>query len=229
MSFNYSPKIVNDGLILYLDAANPKSLVSGTTVWYDISRLSKTTTMVNGPTFTTEKGGGLVFDGVNDYVTLGTDQDYYFNLTKPYTISIWFKSNSLSTMGLVTRYNSGIRGHYFLKFLLNGAIMYNREVSPFNLFSNGILSIGVINNVVISYDGTYQKIYLNGVFDRQQLSGNIVQNQSNINLFIGASQSFGNPNEFFNGTIYNVSIYKKGLSQQEITQNYNALKTRFGL
>ena len=229
MSFNFSPKIVTDGLILYLDASNPKSLLSGDTIWYDISKLSKSPTTVNSPTFTNEKGGGLIFDGINDYVTLGTDQDYYFNLTKPYTISIWFKSNSLSTMGLVTRYNAGVRGNYFLKFLLNGAIMFNREISPFNLFSNGILSTGVVNNVVISYDGTYQKIHLNGIFDRQQLSGNIVQNQSNINLLIGTSQLFGNPTEFFNGTIYNVKIYNKGLSDNEILQNYNTLKTRFGL
>lgn len=229
MSFSFSPKIVIDGLIHYFDAANVNSYVNGSTTWGDMSRLNINGTIINGTTYTSEYGGGLIFDGVNDYVLIGTNQNYYFNLTKPYTISIWFKSNSLSTMGLVTRYNAGVRGNYFLKFLFNGAIMYNREISPFNLFSNSILSLNVVYNVAIVYDGTFQKIYINGVFDRQLASGNIVQNQSNINLLIGASQLFGNPNEFFNGTIYNTKIYKKGLNDNEIKQNYNALKTRFGL
>jgi hypothetical protein len=132
-------------------------------------------------------------------------------------------------MGLITRYNGGVRGNYFLKFLVNGAIMFNREVSPFNLFSNSILSLNKVYNVTIVYDGTFQKIYINGVLDNQQVSGNIVQNQSNINLYIGASQLFGNPTEFFNGTIYNTMIYNIGLSSNEILQNYNTLKTRFGL
>lgn len=229
MSFHFSPKIVTDGLIHYFDAANINSYISGSTTWGDMSKINVNGTIVNGPTYTSEYNGGLIFDGIDDYVLIGSNQNYYFNLTKPYTISVWFKSNVLSTMGLVTRYNAGVRGNYFLKFLSNGAIMYNREVSPFNLFSNGILSTGVVNNATISYDGTNQKIHLNGIFDRQQASGNIVQNQSNINLLIGASQLFGNPYEFFNGTIYNVKIYNKGLSDNEILQNYNALKTRFRL
>jgi len=229
MSFSFSPKIVTNGLIHYFDAANVNSYVNGSTTWYDMSRKNVNGAIVNGPTYTSEHGGGLIFDGVDDYVLIGTDQNYYFNLTNPYTISIWFKPNSLTTMGLITRYNSGVRGNYFLKFLLNGAIMYNREITPFNLFSNGTLSLNRVHNVTIVYDGTYQKIYINGIFDRQQASGDIIQNQSNINLYIGCSQSFGSPTEFFNGTIYNTKIYNKGLSSDEVSQNYNALKTRFGL
>lgn len=229
MSFNFSPKIVTNGLIHYFDVANVNSYISGSTTWYDISRTNVNGAIFNNPTYTTENSGGLIFNGSNNYVSLGTNQNYYFNLTKPYTISIWFESNVLATMGLITRYNGGVRGNYFLKFLVNGAIMFNREVSPFNLFSNSILSLNKVYNVTIVYDGTLQKIYINGVLDNQQASGNIVQNQSNINLYIGASQLFGNPTEFFNGTIYNTMIYNIGLTSNQILQNYNTLKTRFGL
>jgi len=51
MAFSYSPKIVTDGLVLYLDAANPYSYVSGSTSWNDISRGGNNGTLVNGPTF----------------------------------------------------------------------------------------------------------------------------------------------------------------------------------
>jgi hypothetical protein len=39
MAFNYSPKIVTDGLVLYLDAANPRSYPGTGTTWYDLSRI----------------------------------------------------------------------------------------------------------------------------------------------------------------------------------------------
>ncbi len=50
MAFNYSPRVVTDGLVLYLDAANQYSYVSGSTSWNDISRGRNNGTLVNGPT-----------------------------------------------------------------------------------------------------------------------------------------------------------------------------------
>ena len=68
MAFSYSPKIITDGLVLYLDAANPYSYVSGSTVWNDISRTMTSGSLINGPTFSSANNGSIVFDGVNDYV-----------------------------------------------------------------------------------------------------------------------------------------------------------------
>ena len=88
MAFNYSPKIVTDGLVLYLDAANSKSYVSGSTTWNDISRSGINGTLVNGPTFTGSNGGSIVFDGVNDYVSLNNNTTTQFSNTDPWSFSI---------------------------------------------------------------------------------------------------------------------------------------------
>lgn len=231
MSGNIAPKIVRDSsLVLCLDGANIRSYVpiTGSSSLIDMSKLNTISTMGNLPIYTPEYGGGLIFNGIDNYVLIGTNQNYYFNLTNPYTISVWFKLNTLQIMGLVTRYNGSVVGNYFMKIGVN-SIMYNREVSPFNLFSTSLLNKNVVYNSTIVYDGTRQKIYINGVLESQQLSGNIAQNQSNINLYIGCSQTSGSRFEFFDGTIYNVKIYNKGLSDDEVLQNYNALKKRFGL
>jgi hypothetical protein len=66
MAFNYSPKIVTDGLVLYLDAANSKSYVSGSTTWSDLSRGGNNGTLTNGPTYSSAKGGIIILDGSND-------------------------------------------------------------------------------------------------------------------------------------------------------------------
>jgi hypothetical protein len=66
MAFSYSPKIVTDGLVLYLDAGNPYSYVSGSTNWNDLSRSMLSGSLVNGPTYNTGSLGSIVFDGVDD-------------------------------------------------------------------------------------------------------------------------------------------------------------------
>ena len=67
MSFSYSPKIVTDGLVFYVDAANPNSYVSGnTTVDSLVGDISDS--LLNGVNFSPNRQGIWVFDGVDDYI-----------------------------------------------------------------------------------------------------------------------------------------------------------------
>ena len=61
------PHIITDGLILALDAASPKSYPGSGTTWYDLTTNSLDATLYNGVSFSTNKQGTMVFDGVNDY------------------------------------------------------------------------------------------------------------------------------------------------------------------
>jgi hypothetical protein len=227
MSGNVAPKIITDGLILYLDAANPTSLLSGSSIWYDISKLRSSGSIINNPTYVTTNGGGLLFDGVNDYVTFGTNQNYYFNLTKPFTLSVWFKANTIKNSGLINRFNGGVLGNHFIWMNSDGRMFFHREITPFNLYTIKTITTGVTYNIVGTYDGINKRIYFNGELDNTVASGNIVQNQSNLNLLLGSRQSSGSPSDFFDGIIYNVKIYNKALSTTEVLQNYNVLKNRF--
>jgi hypothetical protein len=81
------------------------------------------------------------------------------------------------------------------------------------------------NYIMLVYNGSTIKIYLNGVqVHNENASGNITQTNSNV--FIGGepSQSY-----FFNGRIASSQIYNRALSAQEVLQNYNATKSRFGI
>lgn len=62
---------ITNGLILNLDAANYKSYPGSNTTWTDLSGYRNNGTLTNGPTFSTLNGGGITFDGVDDYV-IGT-------------------------------------------------------------------------------------------------------------------------------------------------------------
>ena len=63
MAFHYSPNIVSDKLVLYLDVANTRSYVSGSTIWNDLTPDLNNGTLINGPTFNSANGGSLVFNG----------------------------------------------------------------------------------------------------------------------------------------------------------------------
>lgn len=96
MALNHSPKIVTNGLVLYLDAANQKSYPGSGTTWTDLSGNGNTGTLTNGPTFSANNNGGIVFDGANDYVSISNSSS--LNITgRNITIEVIFKSNDLAS------------------------------------------------------------------------------------------------------------------------------------
>ena len=93
MGFYRGPKIVTDGLVLALDAANKKSYPGTGTTWQDLSGNGNDATLVNSPTFGTTNGGRFEFDGTNRYLTFPeisfTNQDF--------TLEFWGQIVNLDT------------------------------------------------------------------------------------------------------------------------------------
>jgi hypothetical protein len=237
MAFQYSPKIVTDGLVLYLDAANTKSYVSGSTTWNDISRGGNNGTLVNGPTFSSLNGGSIVFDGVDDYVTdIGTTSTFSFmQNTGVFTINTWVKPNVLGTAMYFIGNNDGTTGgkgfflgklsnnrfNFTLTYGVSGQYIINFQLANYYTDTNWV-------NVTISSNGLNAIAYKNGT--RFGTSNNITilsTGDSTRNLSIGRVNN--SPGTNWSGSIAQTSIYNKALTAQEILQNYNATKSRFGL
>jgi hypothetical protein len=242
MSFNFSPKIVTDGLILYLDAANTKSYISGSTVWNDISRGGNNGTLINGPTFNNSNIGAIVFDGVDDYVSL--PQSTPNQTIGNYSFSLWLKftntitSSSTSNFMMLEAQNVLLGGVDNYLYLLSNATLPG---------SNGRIGFQTFNPLSILYTTTntwvgnqwynitctyniltsIQSIFVNGVLENFTTIANCY---FNTNTYFGlGAYSIPPRTWFFNGKIANFMVYKKTLSPTEILQNYNAAKTRFGL
>lgn len=91
MGLTHSPKIVTNGLVLALDAANNKSYPGSGVTWYDLSGNGNNGTLTNGPTFNVGNLGSIVFDGTNDYVSFnnsGTSTSFDFG-TGDMTFTFW--------------------------------------------------------------------------------------------------------------------------------------------
>jgi hypothetical protein len=234
MAFNYSPKIVTDGLVLALDAANPKSYVSGSTTWGDLSRGGNNGTLVNGPTFSSANGGSIVFDGVDDRVsTLGAGITDY---SQPFSMGVWFYIDPAATWDNGFRSNiysiaGSFAGQYGL-FKNEGDTfgMQLRDADSTILATVAGNSKGIWYYLISTWNGSILKLYRNGELVSTNSTGGITGAPDTSILWIGGARSFsGTSGNFYQGNIAKCEYYNKQLTDNEVLQNYNATKTRFGL
>jgi hypothetical protein len=93
--FYGTPPIVTNGLVLNLDCGNRLSYPTSGTTWTDLSGNNNNGTLTNGPTFNPNNLGSIVFDGVDDYVSVGDDVMPYSGITYP---NIDFKTYNGETL-----------------------------------------------------------------------------------------------------------------------------------
>ena len=236
MSVKNRNSIVTDGLVFYVDAGNEDSYPGSGTDWTDLvggnDGSFNNMDDVNNPSnnYDSANGGSLVFDGVDDYVEAGPIQPSQF------TLSCWFKatgapSNNDAAGGGLMASDPQLVGT--LPWLFSHSYL-DQTLSFYVETTTGVLrtaSNSVVNNQIhlatATYNGTTGSIYINGQFANSKSFSSPTYNTSgNINVQIGR-WGYSNFQRFFNGNIYNASIYNRALSSTEITQNYNALKNRF--
>jgi hypothetical protein len=218
MAFNYSPKVVTDGLVLYLDAANPKSYVSGSTTWGDLSRGGNNGTLVNGPTFDDGNGGSIVFDGVDDIVNTDIFSDRNPS-TDPFTVEAFLKSDTVSgTRIWIDASTNGTNQRFYSSLDDGGGNPLGIQASA---FSDSIPTSTAYIHQTIVMDGNTARSYRNGVATYTKAYTSYTLPGS---LKIGGREGFP-----WLGKIPIIRIYNRALTPQEVLQNYNATKTRYRL
>ena len=232
MAIFYNPRIVTDGLVLALDAANTKSYPGSGTTWTDLSGRGNTGTLVNGPTYSSANSGSIVFDGADDYVLVNSNASIPYGSTAR-TVSIWFYTNTTTWADNVNNlfyYGAGSNGS---SFGIDFSTYPSMEVWTYGgagrdlTFSTTYSQVGW-KNITVTYNGsTTILIYENGTFT-QTLTLTSACNTPSSGVYIGAV----NPSiltAYYDGNIANTQIYNRALSAAEISQNFNALRGRYGI
>ena len=225
MGLAHSPRIVRDGLVLYLDAANIKSYPGSGTTWTDISGKGYDGTLINGPTFSSDNLGCVVFDGSND--TVHGVHNSELNLRNDLTVECWFRrtgsrgdwvrifgkgDSSNRTYGLWYNVNS----NYFLYQRYGGSTM--------NILHTKSVVLNEWYHVMGTSSGSTHTLYVNGVVKNTTTSSGTFHSSTDP-----YKVGYGNIHLSHIGNVSNCRIYNRGLSEAEVKQNYNALKGRFGL
>jgi hypothetical protein len=225
-------KIVTNGLVLALDAADKNSYPGSGTTWTDLSGNRNNGILNNGPTFNSTNGGGIVFDGANDYINLGTPSTLT-GLQVPLTVTMWAKANSFGSYNtLYGAYGSTSANQlYSMLRVDSGTLLYYAStVGSFQSRGSFTPSLNVWNFYAITVSGTTSSpigtIYLNTSFQTFSYAAFTTTPDLTVPLQIGANR---NGAESWNGSIANCYVYNRAFSTAEITQNYNAQKSRFNL
>jgi hypothetical protein len=232
MALYHSPLVVTDGLVLYLDAGNTKSYLGAGAIWGDLSQNGNNGTLTNGPSFTTGNSGAIIFDGADDYVGIGIDKSCN-RFTGDFAVSVWVnRSNTGGTWGnIIGDYYTNSTGN-----ALEWQLMINNTAQ---LFVYNVTNGYVVNPIASGFSAnTWINVILTRIGPTLSLyaNTNLVTSVTNTTTFGSATGNLNigidgnNSSEPFTGKISNVMIYKnKGLLPVEITQNFNALRTRFGI
>jgi hypothetical protein len=231
MSYNNGPKIVTNGLILHLDAANSRSYPGSGNVWTDLTENKTTGSLVNGPTYNSTNRGSIVFDGTNDNVSCGDLP--IFRISSQITLEAFFNiSTYVNWAGIIGKSNAA-KGVYVMHLAHTAQrirFSYN-SVNPWTttiVDGNYPLTTNQWIHSVITYNGSNVVFYINGNTDKTQSIGSITFD-TNAGFPLTIGQDPPGSNEFFNGRIAITRLYNRALSASEIRQNYHASKGRFGL
>jgi len=226
MGLEHSPIIVTDGLSLYTDAVNTRSYVgSGITVNGLVSGIGLT--LVNGVGYGTTGTSYFILDGTNDNIPFNIP-----NVGTTLSIEMWARINSFSN-GMpfgFDRYDVWANG---------GRLGFNTAASDiYGLTSTQVTNLGLLSQwkhyvfemrTDVSYSNN--KIYINGQNQSlSQVAGTENASLRNFNSGNGRISSWLFSDVFFIAMdLAQFRVYNRALTSQEIVQNYNATKKRYGL
>lgn len=214
------PNINRNGLVLALDAANTTSYPGSGTTWRDLSGNNNSGSLLNGPAFSTDAGGNIVFDGSNKRATLTTP----FGKSGFTSVSIWYnRIESVSSTSWRTLFATAATNVHHL--------ISQNTTRVLGVFDGSFRSFGYTppidgkfhNYSVVYQSATNATLYVDGIFFS---TISII-----LNLETSPIGSIGNwtSGTYWAGSIATSQIYNRALSATEIQQNYNAMRGRFGI
>jgi len=206
-------QVVTNGLVLSLDAADKNSYPGSGTTWRDLTENNYSGSLINTPTFNSANGGSFAFNGTNQYTTTSYPQPAYGTGTS-FTWNVWVNPGAGAGAAPIIGNRGG--SLVFTKLTRNAFEYYPLVIS-------NILTAGVWQNACIVKNGTNFTYYLNSISVAVSSSS---ATQTLVPFFIGGDNTAG---EYFVGSVAITQVYNRALSSTEITQNYNAQKSRFGL
>ena len=215
MGVAYNSRIVTDGLALCLDAANSKSYPGSGSTWTDLSGNGNNATLTNGPTYSSANGGSIVFDGVNDTVSIPASANQAMG-TGDCTFEWWAKTSD-ATGGYALSASDFLNITYSAGTLYYQGVFYNTTMTFVN---------------TTHYNGSWHHHAIT------RISGTVRWYIDTVQVGTGADAlTYTNNNPillmqgFFGFTAGNMAVWRmykgKGLTAAEVTQNYNALKSRY--
>jgi hypothetical protein len=203
-----------------LVAAYSFNSISGSTAT-DVSGNNNTGTLSGAvPTVAGKYGGGVSFDGVNDWVTMADSNS--LDLTTGMTLMAWVNPAAISASWRTVLFKEGGPGS--MNYSLYAGEDTGKPIGQVyiggeqNAVGTSTLPLASWSHLAVTYDGAVLRLYVNST----QVATRSIAGQ--ITPTTGALRIGGNSiwSEWFNGSVDEVRIYNRALSQGEIQADMNA-------
>jgi hypothetical protein len=234
MAFHNNPRIVTDGLTICLDAGNSKSYPGSGTTWYDLSGNGNNGALTNftGPSAGSTSGFDtntslMMFDrhvsasdsGANNYVGITNSASLDECLiTNGMTVAYWFRQDTYRCTAM-TKWDGSWEIYYC------SGLVFRTQGTGGSDFASGGAATGSFEYIVCASDATSRSVYRNGVLQGSQTTTISSQNTTNA-VSVGA---YNGGAYAMHGALPVYTLYNRKLLATEITQNFNAHRSRFGL
>ena len=233
--YKNTPPIVTNGLVLHLDTGNRISYTSGSVTWSDLSGNNYNETLINNPTFDSANQGSITFNGTNQYATGSVTSTFDLSTNQNYSICTWINptfADTSATAAAIFNYSGpspsytrtyirweGTSTGFYTDTAVSGTGTAWRFKPTFAANTWNYLCFTHTSANVGQY-------YFNGIPYATTL---VVSAAATGVTGFAATVGFGSVNSYYwSGKIFSTKVYTRVLSAQEIAQNYNAIKARFG-
>lgn len=210
--------------------------------WVDLSGNGNHGELVNGPIYDSANGGSIVFDGSNDYINLSSNiQSGYVAASYEFFIetgalpsSTYYQLYIQENSTWMALYNYG--GVTFFGIDLNNGSGWFDNNGGYNTGARTTttLQANTKYHIVYAWNGSQVKVYLNGNLESTTSTLQAANGRQNVtSLGAGTTPrmigSRGAGTNVWNGKMYQVRFYSKELSANEVLQNFNSMRDKFGV
>lgn len=236
----FTPARVNAGTAFYYriwPAGRALSTTTGNYFWGPTLKNSFTDLVGNNTltpnvlAYDSANNGAMSFNGSSSYLSVPSSTA--LNPTTAITIESWVKFSTTGTRIIWCGKGDGASNpttQYWMEKTVADKIMIYLSfgaTAPNVTLTNTTIVAGIWYHIVATYNGATIKGYVNGVIDPTTYSYTGTLNTTSTIFSIGR---LGTYNGFYmNGNISGIKIYNKALSASEVSQNFNALRGRFGI
>jgi hypothetical protein len=223
MAVGYNPSIVSDGLVLYLDPANKRSYSgSGVTANGLVGGISGD--LVNGTGFSSANNGSFFFEGSDEYINVPSIS----SISGDFTVGVWFYTTATPNGYYKRLVDFDFRNGFWLgrngnTYTWGGGIQEGSL--PYGIYLP--FTNGEWHYLVSIRSGSTHILYGDGI--TSTISNTVTNGSLSSAGKILIASEYNNATSFYNGNIGQVQIYNRALSQQEILQNFNATRFRYGV
>ncbi len=222
---------ISDGLQLYLDAGQTASYPGSGTTWTDLSGNGKNYTLTNGPTYSSSNGGIITFAGASSQYASSALSLYNSTTFPAYTMNLWAyptgAGNFVSVLGQAT-INSGY--HYSaIEISAAGVIKFGQWIGGMATIATSTQSLNAWYNLVITYSSSLATAYVNGVSVGTSATTWSAPGANTFMALMAIDTTNMGTGAYASGSLGAFMVYNRSLTAGEVSTNFNALRSRYGI